>query len=61
MYTIENIKIGAKLKRRNTIFIIDRIKIDKVGDTLVYTSIEGGEKGRYCNEIFDLLEFLNEQ
>ena len=59
--TRDNIKEGAKLTRKNIIFIIDKIVKDTRFGILIYSSYEGGEKGNYCDILEDFLLFINEK
>lgn len=57
MITITDITIGAKFQiQTGSIFIIDRIE-----NTTVHTSLEGGAKGNYKDDIADCVQFLNEE
>ncbi|NBO21994.1 hypothetical protein EBU94_01455 [bacterium] len=61
MITEKDITIGSKIKLINgTIFIIDGIEQNPTFGTLVCSSIQGGEKGRYRDSISEVLDFFNE-
>lgn len=59
------IQINAEFtNERNTTFIIDgkrEIELNGKPITLVDSSLKGGNKGNYCNELNDLVSFLNEE
>jgi hypothetical protein len=60
--TKNDIISGAKFKTSNgTIFIIDKVNEIKDGYQAVESSIEGGQKGNYRDDINDLVIFLNEE
>jgi len=61
MITVNDILQGSKFQTTSGIvWIIDSIEQDN-GLQLVRTSMEGGEKGRYMDEISEVVSFLNEE
>lgn len=57
----EDITENSRFKLKNgTVFIVDRIDIDTTG-MIISSSIEGGAKGNYRDEINDAVAFLNEE
>lgn len=57
-----DVKEGVRfINPEGTIFIIDKVGKYDTGETAVESSLEGGKKGNYKNEIGDFVDFLNEE
>jgi len=65
MITTNQIQVNAEFTNQdNNTFIIDsieQIELNGKNISLVNTSLKGGKKGNYKNELNDLVNFLNEE
>lgn len=62
MITLSDIKEGAKFRTETGInWNVERIKNHSDFGLLVYTYMDGGDKGNYCDTIVDVVTILNEQ